>query len=94
MFSNINGKFDLIIFNPPYLPSSKYDKGIDTTDHGIIKRFLKEAKNFMKENGEILLCFSSLTKIEFNKNYSWKKLEEKNVGFEKIYVYRLKVLND
>ena len=32
LFSNIKRKFDLIIFNPPYLPESKYDKAKDTTD--------------------------------------------------------------
>ena len=94
LFSNVDGKFDLIIFNPPYLPPSKYDKGIDTTDNGTIEKFLREAKNFLKKDGKILLCFSSLTKIKFDKNYSWKKLDERNVGFEKIYVYKLKVLND
>jgi len=31
LFSNIKGKFDLIIFNPPYLPSGRFDKGKDTT---------------------------------------------------------------
>ena len=94
LFSNVKGKFDLIIFNPPYLPISKYDNGIDTTNNGTIEKFLKEAKKFLNKNGEILICFSSLTKINFDKRYSWEKLDEKNVGFEKIYVYRLKVLND
>jgi len=31
LFSNIKEKYDLIIFNPPYLPESKYDKKLDTT---------------------------------------------------------------
>jgi len=30
LFSKIQGKFDLITFNPPYLPENKHDKGIDT----------------------------------------------------------------
>ena len=94
LFSNINGKFDLIIFNPPYLPSSKYDNGIDTTDNGIIEKFLKEAIGFLKKDGKILLCLSSLTNIKFDKKYLWEKLDEKNVGFEKIYVYKLKNLKD
>src|SRR3989344_2269214 len=31
LFSKINNKYDLVLFNPPYLPEDKYDKGIDTT---------------------------------------------------------------
>lgn len=31
LFSNIVDEFDLIIFNPPYLPKDKYDDKEDTT---------------------------------------------------------------
>ena len=57
LFENINGKFDLIIFNPPYLPEdpleSKSSKIITTAGkHGneIINEFLKQAKNHLNEN--------------------------------------------
>ena len=32
LFSNISGKFDLIIFNPPYLPEEREDLGIKMTE--------------------------------------------------------------
>ena len=45
-------KFDLILFNPPYLPEHKYDKQIDTTGgkkgHETIILFLKQAKQHIK----------------------------------------------
>ncbi len=90
LFERVEGKFDWIIFNPPYLPPSKYDRGIDTTDNGVIQRFLSEAKNYLKENGKILILLSSLNPV-FDDSYEWIKLDELNVGFEKLYVFELKL---
>ncbi len=90
LFEKVNEKFDWIIFNPPYLPPSKYDNEIDTTDNGVIRRFLSEAKNYLKEGGRILILLSSLNPI-FDDSYEWEKLDELNVGFEKLYVFELKL---
>ena len=56
LFENIKGKFDLIIFNPPYLPEDSEepeDSEIATTGgvkgNEIILRFLKEAKEYIEE---------------------------------------------
>ena len=63
LFSNIINKYDLISFNPPYVPisykkkSSEYEKisyaGEDGTD--TISEFLKNAKNHMSNDGLIFL---------------------------------------
>ncbi len=92
-------KFDLIIFNPPYLPKDKYnfDNKIDTTggEKGdeIILEFLKKAKNYLNKNGTVLLLISSLTsrkKIDLEmKNYFIKKLASTNLFFEKLEIYEL-----
>lgn len=100
LFSNVKGKFDLIIFNPPYLPEDKReprDSSISTTGgkkgYETIEKFLKQAKKFLKKDGKILLVFSSLTgnieKLFSKYSYGFKKLEEKKLFFEKIYVYIL-----
>lgn len=65
LFSKVKGKFDLIIFNPPYLPEDKYDNNLDTTggkkgDETTVK-FLKQSKYHLNKNGKILLLLSSLT---------------------------------
>jgi release factor glutamine methyltransferase len=99
LFSKIRKKFNLIIFNAPYLPEDKYDKGIDTTAGKkgceIIIKFLKEAKDHLYKNGVILLLFSSLSKpniiLKFAKkqSYQFKKISELNLGFfEKLFIYR------
>ena len=74
LFSDVKGKFDLILFNPPYLPEYddsdgglKEDEGsqIITTGgkygHEIIERFFSQVKKHLNENGKILIVFSNLT---------------------------------
>lgn len=70
LFQNVKKeeKFDLIAFNPPYLPEHKHEKGKDTTGGKegweIIARFLEGARAHLTEKGKILMLFSSLTKKE------------------------------
>lgn len=100
LFSNIKQRFDLIIFNPPYLPQDKdepKDSRPSTTGgkkgNEIIIRFLRQAKNFLKKDGKILLLFSSITpdilKVASKLKYNFKKLDQQNMFFEKLYVYLL-----
>lgn len=99
LFQNIRGKFDLIIFNPPYLPSDEVDKELSLALSGgekgneIIERFLRDAKKYLKKDGKILIVFSSLTPdvlILFRKySYKYKKLDQLNFFFEKIYAYMI-----
>lgn len=98
LFSNVKGKLDTIVFNPPYLPQ---DKGIeDRSIYGgkkgweISERFFDEVNRFLAANGKILYLFSSLTnkeKIEgiISRNLlDFKELERKKLPlFEELYVY-------
>lgn len=101
LFSHINKekKFDLIIFNAPYLPEDKYDKEADTTagkrGNEIILKFLRKAKRFMNKDAAILLLFSSLSKPEKILSYAKKRgynseiLSEKNMGMmETLFVWK------
>lgn len=90
LFDNINGRFDLIVFNSPYLPFNKFDKGKDTTGgYGLIEKFLRQAKVHLSKKGEILLLTSSFTgKINF-KGYNKKILGKKRIFFEELYVWKL-----
>ena len=88
--------FDIIIFNPPYLPEDvREPKDSRTATTGgkkgneIILNFLKQAKNYLSENGKIFLITSSLAEeIDF------KKLEynAKEIGCEKLFFEQLCVL--
>jgi release factor glutamine methyltransferase len=98
LFENIKGKFDIIIFNPPYLPEDPLepeDSKLSTTGgkkgNEILIKFLRKAKNHLEKNGKILIVFSSLTpnvdKLLKELNYKFKKLDEEKIDFETLYVY-------
>lgn len=63
LFSSIKSKFDLIVFNPPYLPDESKNKTYSGGKNGreTIEKFVKQAKKYLREGGRILLLISSLT---------------------------------
>ena len=100
LFGNIKGKFDTIIFNPPYLPFELKLKDL-TIEGGkkgyeVIEKFISEVNKFLSRNGIILMVFSSLTKKEkveeFIKNnlLDFKELERLHIFFEDIHAYLLR----
>lgn len=91
-------KFDLIIFNPPYLPEDKFDKEKDTSggkngDETILE-FLKKARAHLTEKGEILLLLSSFTPKEriervISKEYEKTQIAERKLFFEILFIWKL-----
>lgn len=87
-------RFDLILFNPPYLPTSKEEKMPGwlnyAFDGGISGRetldsFLDEVKDYLKPEGKVLIIISSITGLKAVR----EKMEE--LGFEVDIVERKKV---
>lgn len=69
LFSNVEGMFDMIIFNAPYLPDGDKMKLSESWYGGergieISERFINSATDFMKTNGKIILIVSSLGDLE------------------------------
>ncbi|MBS3100071.1 methyltransferase [Candidatus Pacearchaeota archaeon] len=99
LFSDIKGKFDLIIFNPPYLPENQFDKEKDTTggkegDETILE-FVKNLRFHLSENGIAFILTSSLTPekrflSEVKKHdLNFKKIASKNIFFETLFVWKI-----
>jgi len=91
LFENVKGRYNLIIFNPPYLPEDARepcDSKTATTGGKkgceIINRFLQQSKDHLEENGIIYLVTSSLT-TEIN----WGNYKKKQVGCEKLFFEKL-----
>lgn len=97
----IRGKFDIILFNPPYLPTNESERTKDwiniALDGGsdgrkIINRFLEDAGSYLVDNGRILMLLSSFTGIEDVKSKMKSlgyEIEEKNterISFEQLLV--------
>ncbi len=94
LFSNIKEKFDLIVFNPPYLPTKNENIAWDGGKGGveIIKEFLKQARNHLNKNGKIYMVMSSLTDIktlkeDFKNIYDFKEVAKEKFFFEKLCAF-------
>jgi release factor glutamine methyltransferase len=98
LFENISGKFDLILFNPPYLPYDKRepeDSQLQTTagkkPNEIILKFLEQAKEHLEEKGKIFLITSSLAEnLDFKElGYQEKQLDSEKLFMEQLIVWEL-----
>jgi release factor glutamine methyltransferase len=100
LFEQVSGQFNLILFNPPYLPQ---DKGIlDTALYGgkkgweISARFFEEVSSYLFPEGIILFLFSSHTnkkkidEILTHHLFEFKEVAQEKMAFEQLYVYEIK----
>lgn len=102
LFDSVKGKFDVIAFNPPYLPLDAREGAesrLATTGgrrgDEIILRFLRDVKSYLNDKGIILLIVSSLTPQERINNlirklrFRKKKLSGKRFFMERIEVWKI-----
>ncbi len=101
LFSNIKEKFDLIVFNPPYLPGEGSEKK-ELTYYGgkdgreTITMFLQQAGKFLRKNGRIFLLISTVTGerevsgIARENGYSVKETARKKVPWEELIVMEIR----
>jgi release factor glutamine methyltransferase len=97
LFSKITDQFDIIMFNPPYLPSgAMHDRTVDGGKQGtsIINRFLNQVSRHLVQEGFAVLLVSSLNHPErLRERYaclSFKTLRERSFFFERLYVLELR----
>lgn len=96
LFENIDGKFDLITFNPPYLPGEEGvgDEEIwlgGKTGTEVTEEFLDQADQYLAEEGFAFTIIS--TRADFEKlveKYDLKILEKKQLWFENLLIARYK----
>lgn len=104
LFSNITGKFDMIIFNPPYL--SGQDAQVLAVDdkrqliggeegHEISIKFMEQAVNHLTENGRIYLLTSTETSEKVIQHarelFLANKIAEQRMFFEVLAVWELRI---
>ena len=104
LFSAIRSTFDLILFNPPYLPTLPEERIDDwleyalnggTSGREVIGRFAQEVSRVLAPGGRILLLISSLTglpevrDIFFRQSFKSEIVMKEKVGDEDLYVLRI-----
>jgi len=97
LFSEVPEKFDVIIFNPPYVPSEgiKY-RDVDGGKKGreVLDRVLREMPGHLNENGICYFLQSSLNGIQQTEkllkkmNFSFEIAARKKLFFEGLVVFR------
>jgi release factor glutamine methyltransferase len=96
-----NIKFDMIVFNPPYLPNTNnnVDKTVDGGPTGIELsiHFLISAIGKLTNNGKILMLVSSLSDTEKldrfieKNNLMMKKIAQKDLFYETLKIIELSI---
>ncbi len=99
LFSNVRDRFDLILFNPPYLAVDEegdLEKAWSGGESGveILSRFLSEAPPFLSRNGSILLLVSSEMEESaldlLLSEYQVEQVASRRFFFEELRVLRLR----
>ncbi len=103
LFSDIGGRFDVILFNPPYLPTSDderlegdinraFDGGAD--GRAVLDRFLDGFEKHLKPDGTLFLVQSSLNGLDQtisvleDKGFRAEAVEKYGFFFEKLCLLR------
>jgi len=66
LFTDCDGKTELIVFNPPWLPASQDTEGLDKAiyyDETLFPQFFAETAKHLKPGGRVVLLFSNLAQI-------------------------------
>ena len=104
LFSGVRSTFDLIIFNPPYLPTRPEERiddwleyALDGGESGrvVIERFAAEVDRVLAPSGRMLLLISSLTGLRevcelfVRHGFSADVAMQRTVEDEELYVLRI-----
>ncbi|MFX1597683.1 MAG: HemK2/MTQ2 family protein methyltransferase [Promethearchaeota archaeon] len=92
-----NEKFDVILFNPPYItrrPKSMLERAWFCGENNeLIGKFISNAKGYLKNHGYVQILYSTLGDLTFllrkfdEEGYKVRKIAEKNTYFERFVIY-------
>ncbi len=109
LFRGIKGRFDLVVFNPPYLPTQEdertggwIDCALDGGESGreTINRFLEQLGQHLTTGGRALLLVSSLTGLEEvrekaeEEGLTAREIASEGCFFERLYVLRIEAVKE
>jgi len=99
LFDNVKRRFDLIVFNPPYLAVNELGQLAKSWSGGedgveVINRFLSGVSGYLEDEGQTLIVLSSVNKPDKVKDmlsqqgYKVEEVECERFFYERIYVVR------
>lgn len=92
IFDKINSKYDIIVFNPPYLPNSEINDPIwagGEKGTEIIEQFLENAGDYLTEDGEAYIIGSNRTPIQkLIRKYDLEIIDTRKLWFEKLFLLK------
>jgi len=98
LFSDVEGRFDLILFNPPYLVGTGED-ALDKSWAGgkdgvqILERFLREAPDHLTHGGRVVVLLSTIMKeaplTRALSAFKRRHLGSRGLFFEELWVEEL-----
>ena len=103
LFEKVQGNYDVIVFNPPYLPgattsTSWIERAWSGGDEGseTAVKFLNDAWKHLSPGGRIFIILSSVGGLmsvlkSARERYDSEMLEEQHMFFESIYAYRFRL---
>jgi release factor glutamine methyltransferase len=102
--AGLRGPFDLVIFNPPYLPTQPEERLEDWLEYAldggpdgrnVIGRFAADVRRVLAPSGRVLLLISSLTGLQeisgifLSKGFFVAIVNERRLEDEILYVLRI-----
>ncbi len=95
LLEGIDTKAELIVFNPPWLPSAYNPEGIDRAiyyDEDLFPQFFKQAYSKLEKNGKLVMLFSNLAEtVEFSITHPIEEELESGGRFKKEKLIRKRV---
>lgn len=103
LMAGLKGHFDLIVFNPPYLPTANEERIDDWLERAldgglsgrmVIERFAREIGGVLAKRGRTLILVSSLTneeeveKLFFHQGFCGKIVKKLSLEGEALVIYR------
>ena len=70
LFENVHGKFDLIVFDPPFRwsePRDAWERSSADKDYASLQRFFEQAKEYLNPKGRMLIAFGTSGDIAYLK---------------------------
>ena len=92
-------KFSVILFTPPYLqgrPECHFDYALFDCDNQLLRRFFKDAREFITPDGYVQMVYSSIADpeivMEISKEFGWRHdlIAHEKTSMEDFFIYRFR----